>query len=82
MVEEGGNTSWMESDETLTMAFTVSHIALISGTVNCDDSSLSVGDNTPPDEQILIWSAPAIISLRAVLRHASTMVLAPPRKIC
>ena len=46
---------------------TVSQIALISGTVNCALSSLSVMEWTPPLEQILMWSAPPAMIFRATL---------------
>ena len=55
-----------------TIILTVSQTALISGTVNWFEFSLSVGDRTPPEEQILTWSAPIIINFLVVLRHAST----------
>jgi hypothetical protein len=55
---------------------------LISGTVNCELSNLSVKEATPPEEQILIWSAPAIMSFRATLRHASTPSTVAPSAEC
>lgn len=56
----------------LAMLRTVSQIALISATVNWELSSLSVRDATPPELQILMWSAPFIMIFLATFRQAST----------